>query len=72
MVRYPVLIGEMAKRKISKKEVANRIGVCYKTLCNKIDGKSLFTWPEVCTINKEFFPDIEKDTLFSCPSEERL
>ena len=69
MVRYPVLIGEMAKRKIPKKEVAKRIGVCYKTLCNKMEGKSPFSWPEVCTINKEFFPDIEKDTLFSCLSD---
>lgn len=70
MVCYPVLIGEMAKRKVQKKEVAKKIGVCYKTLNNKIEGKTPFTWPEVCTINDVFFPDIKKDVLFSRAGDE--
>lgn len=71
MARYPVLIGEIARRKVPKKEIAKQIGVCYKTLSNKIEGKSPFTWPEVCTINEKFFPDIEKDTLFFCSEDDQ-
>lgn len=65
MVCYPVLVGEMAKREVPKKEMAERMGICYRALNNKLSGKVPFTWPEVCTINSAFFPDIEKDVLFA-------
>ncbi len=65
MVCYPVLVGEIAKREVQKKEIAESIGVCYKAFNNKLNGKTPFTWPEVCTINEQFFPDIEKDVLFA-------
>lgn len=65
MVCYPVLVGEMAKREVQKKELAERMGICYRALNNKLSGKVPFTWPEVCTINSAFFPDIEKDVLFA-------
>lgn len=65
MVCYPVLVGEMAKREVAKKEMAERIGICYRALNNKLTGRVPFTWPEVCAINSEFFPDIEKDVLFA-------
>lgn len=64
MVCYPVLVGEMAKREVPKKEMAARIGICYKALSNKLNGKVPFTWPEVCAINEIFFPDMDKDSLF--------
>lgn len=47
VVYYPTLIGEMAKREIQKKALAQCIGVCDKALRNKLDGKAPFTWPEV-------------------------
>lgn len=65
MVYYPVLIGEMAKREIQKKELAKSIGICDKALNNKLTGKTPFTWPEVKTIRREYFPDIPADELFS-------
>lgn len=65
MVCYPVLVGEMAKREVSKKEMADRMGICYRALNNRLNGKVPFTWPEVCIINSAFFPDIEPDILFS-------
>lgn len=64
MVYYPVLAGEIAKRGIKKKVIAESIGVCDKTLLNKLKGKAPFTWPEVSTIHKQFFPDIPPDQLF--------
>lgn len=69
MVYYPVLVGEMAKRQIKKKDVAERIGVCYRTFDNKMNGRVAFTWPEVKKIRHEFFPDIQTDELFATTAE---
>ena len=71
MVCYPILIGEMAKRQIKKKDVAECIGVCYKSFDNKMNGRVAFTWPEVKKIWKEFFPDIQIDELFATTEEMR-
>lgn len=69
LVYYPNLTGEMAKRKIQKKVVAECIGVCYKAFDNKMKGKVPFTWPEVKKIRHEFFPDIQTDDLFVTSAE---
>lgn len=64
MALYPILVGEIAKRNIKRKSVAQALGITEKALYNKIIGKSPFTWPEVRTIRKCFFPDIPSDVLF--------
>ena len=69
MVAYPVLAGEIAKRGIKKKAIAQCIGVCDKSLNNKLSGKVPFTWPEVRAIRHTFFPEISPDTLFSNADE---
>ena len=71
MVRYPILIGEMAKRQIQKKALARAIGVCDKSLINNLNGRVPFTWPEVKTIRREYFPDISTDELFATAEEIR-
>ena len=65
MVTYPVLAGEIAKRGIRKNAIAKSIGVCDKSLNNKLNGRVPFTWPEVRTIRHQFFPDIPPDELFA-------
>lgn len=69
MVLYPTLIGEMAKREIQRKALAECIGVCDKAMRNKLSGKSPFTWPEVKKIRHSFFPDIPPDKLFATRDE---
>lgn len=69
MVYYPTLIGEMAKREIQRKALAECIRVCDKAMRNKLDGKSPFTWPEVKKIRHKFFPDIPPDELFETRAE---
>lgn len=69
MVFYPVLAGEIAKRGIKKKIIAESIGVCGKSLKNKMDGKVPFTWPEVKIIRQRFFPDMTPDCLFATTDE---
>ncbi len=65
MAAYPNLVGEIAKRGIKKKSIAESIGVCDKSLSNKLNGKSPFTWPEVVTIKERFFPDMTPERLFA-------
>lgn len=65
MVAYPVLVGEIAKKGIKKKAIAQCIGVCDKSLNNKLSGKVPFTWPEVRAIRHTFFPEMSPDILFS-------
>lgn len=62
---YRTLVGEIAKRGIKKKAIAESIGICGKSLNNKLNGNSPFTWPEVVTIRERFFPDMDTDYLFS-------
>lgn len=65
MVAYPVLAGEIAKRGIKKKAIAQSLGICDKALNNKLSGRTPFTWPEVQTITNRFFPDFRVDDLFA-------
>lgn len=64
VVTYPVLAGEIARRGIKKKTIAESIGVCDKSLSNKLAGKVPFTWPEVSVIKERFFPDMTPEELF--------
>ncbi len=65
MLYYPTLEKEIAGRGIKKKVIAESIGVCYKSLNNKLSGRVPFTWPEVSKIRSQFFPDITPDALFA-------
>lgn len=64
-IAYPNLAGEIAKRGIKKCAIASELGISYRALQNKFSGKVPFTWPEVCSIEKTFFPDMDKNTLFA-------
>lgn len=64
MVYYPTLAGEIAKRGIKKKAIAEHLGICNKSLNNKLSGRVPFTWEEVKLIRSQFFPDMSPDDLF--------
>lgn len=70
MSAYPVLAAEIAKRGYKKKAIARSVGMCEKAFSNKLAGRSPFTWPEVCAIRRQFFPDISPDELFRESGEE--
>lgn len=61
---FRVLRGEMLKTGITITELASRIGVAEKTLRNKINGDTEFTWSEVCKIHKIVNPQMSKEELF--------
>ena len=65
MVYYPTLEREIAGRGIKKKTIAESIGVCNKSLNNKLSGRVPFTLPEVSAIKDRFFPDMQLESLFA-------
>ena len=65
VVHYPVLVAEMAKRNIRKKQIARAANICEKALYNKLTGKVPFTWPEVTSIRMAYFGDMTSDDLFA-------
>ena len=69
MEHYPILANEIVRRGIKKRAIARSIGICDKTLNNKLSGKTSFTWPEVKAIRHQFFPDMEPDVLFQSADE---
>ena len=64
-IKYPMLTGKIAERGISKSKIADAIGISPRSLRNKMDGNTSFTWEEVCTIQERFFPDMQMKDLFS-------
>lgn len=61
---YRVLRGEMVKSSLSIARVAFSLGVTEKTLRNKINGSTEFTWSEICKIHKLVNPQMTKENLF--------
>lgn len=64
MPKYPTLEAEMAKRGYKKKVIANTANMSTRTFQEKRQGRSDFTWTQVCVIQDRFFPDIPKEVLF--------
>lgn len=62
---FPELVGEMAKRGITRISVAKSIGVSTRALYSKLAGNSDFTLSEASAIHSTFFPDMDKDRLFA-------
>ena len=62
---YPVLSGLLAERRIARVTVADAIGITTRSLRNKMDGNTQFTWDEACMIQEKFFPDICIKELFA-------
>lgn len=62
---YPNFEGELVRRGIADAEVAAALKITTRALRNKRNGIRPFTWPEVNTIQKTFFPDMTKDYIFA-------
>jgi len=62
---FRVLRGEMVKANLTIVDLAAKIGVTEKTLRNKINGDTEFTWSEVCQIHNIVNSEMPKEELFS-------
>lgn len=67
---YPNLVAEIARRGTKKSAIARRLGITERAFHNKMSGVAPFTWPEACIIQRQFFPDMDKDFLFAGEEKE--
>ena len=58
------LKAEMTRNDIHIIEIANYLGITERTVRNKLNGVTDFTWKEACKIQKGLFPNLSKDYLF--------
>lgn len=63
------LRAEMARRGIGVKELSLKIGISEKSLRNKLNGETAFTWPEAKAIRRIVNPLMDFETLFKSDDE---
>ena len=61
---YRTLKAEMVRSDISVKQLAIRIGITERSLRNKINGVTAFTWSETLKIRKIVSPGMPLEDLF--------
>ncbi len=64
-MKYNVLNGKIVEKGIKRQEIYKELGISEKSFRNKLNGKSDFTWTQVCLIQEKFFPELDKETLFA-------
>lgn len=63
-IRFSTLRAEMARNRITIKQIAERIGVNRDTMGGKLSGKRPLFLNEAFIINRTFFPDTDVIDLF--------
>lgn len=58
------LIGEMAKQKVTKRDLSDLLGIHWNSITNKISGESDFSVTEAIKIRDKYFPEWEIENLF--------
>ena len=61
---YSFLRGEMIRANITITALAQKIGVTEKTMRNKINGDTDFTWTEALKVRDIVNPSLEMEQLF--------
>lgn len=61
---YNNLEAEMARNKITRKDLAVVLGVRYATIIDKLKGRSTFTLNEAFKIRDTYFPGLTIEYLF--------
>ncbi len=67
-MRYLVLVGELAKKKISKESIAECLGIHRNSVTNKLNGGS-FSVDEAVEIRDKFFPEWKIEDLFATEAD---
>ena len=58
------LIGEMAKQKVTKRDLSDLLGVHWNSITNKISGESDFSVTEAIKIRDRYVPEWKIENLF--------
>ena len=62
---YSFLRGEMFRAGITVSGLAAQIGISEKSMRNKINGDTEFTWPEALAVRRIVSPDKTMEELFA-------
>lgn len=62
---YSFLRGEMHRAGVTITSLASQIGVTEKTMRNKINGETPFTWPEALAVRRIVSPNKTMEELFA-------
>lgn len=55
---------ELTRKQLSKKDLSSLTEIEYKTLLNKMSGKTLFNCKDMMNIKNKVFPELTIDYLF--------
>lgn len=61
---YQNLQAEMARRNVTKRDIAQALHKDGRTIRNRFNGSAPFTIPEAFAIRDQFFPGVSLDYLF--------
>lgn len=64
-VRLSNLEKEMKQKGVSRKDVAELLGLTYRTIHSRFNGASDWTFPECVKVRNKYFPGKDLEWLFS-------
>lgn len=67
---YPNLAGEIAKAGLSRKRMAEQLGVSHRTFYNWLSGSTVLRYDDAVKIKETFFPESTVEFLFQKKSIE--
>ena len=70
-VKVDNLEAEMKRNKISRSDIANLLGLSYRTIHSRFNGESEWGYVECVKVRDAYFPDKTLDYLFETEEKER-
>lgn len=64
-VKVENLEAEMKRNKISRSDIANLLGLSYRTIHSRFNGESEWGYAECVKVRDTYFPDKSLDYLFA-------
>ena len=69
-VKVENLEAEMKRNKISRSDIANLLGLSYRTIHSRFNGESEWGYAECVKVRDTYFPDKSLDYLFATTGDE--
>lgn len=64
-VKVKNLEAEMKRNKISRSDIANLLGLSYRTIHSRFNGETEWGYSECIKVRDTYFPDMSLDYLFA-------
>lgn len=70
-VKVDNLEAEMKRNKISRSDIANLLGLSYRTIHSRFNGESEWVYAECVKVRDAYFPNMTLDYLFATEESEK-